>query len=116
MSLQQTAINLIKKFGGEQTNIVVRRYSMVTHDPISGKDTQGLKEDTALSALKLTNFSNHWTDTMIEKASVELIVDSQYRVLMGDDILIDGKKYEIISIRDIEPSNVLYIQKVLLGG
>ena len=116
MGLQQTAINLIKRFGGERSNVTVNRKSGGSYDPVTGSETGSVVVGTPVNAIKLTRVSDHWADTLIQKASLEIITDSQFEVIEGDDIRVDGEDYEVLAINTVKPSDVIYIQRVLIGG
>lgn len=108
MSLKDTAINLIKKFGSNLTKIKI----IETTYNVTTLENELTTETSTVYAVK-DNFDRSEIDnTNILIDDIKLLIAGDTEITAKDIIEIEDKQYKIISIKKIKPANELIYQEI----
>lgn len=108
--LQQTAKNLIEKFG---TDWIYRYVEKGVYDPATNTTSTNVQTDTTVKAVRM-EYKNHQLDgEVVKKGDIKLIVEAIDTLLINLDgkMIIDSEVWQIINIMKTKPATkVVYYE------
>ena len=99
--LQTTATNLIQKFGGTVSVIVVSKGTYNTATGVVNDTTT----ETEVSGVKVDFKKNEIDGTLVKLNDIKIYLPSTVEVSKIDKLKISGNTYNIIDIKEVKPAD-----------